>query len=108
MVNLEPSYSPFHRPYRQFFSCTVIIVMLKYNTVFGEMGRAVPKFMSKEVFEKMPHKITDECIMCGSCEAECPESAISEGDPKYNIDPAKCSDCGTCAETCPSEAIVSE
>ncbi len=56
----------------------------------------------------MPHRITDECIMCGSCEAECPESAISEGDPKYIINPDKCSDCGTCAETCPSEAIVSE
>ena len=56
----------------------------------------------------MPHKINDECIMCGSCEAECPESAISEGDPKYVIDPAKCSDCGTCAEVCPSEAIDGE
>ena len=56
----------------------------------------------------MPHKINDECIMCGSCEAECPEGAISEGDPKYVIDPAKCTDCGTCAEVCPSEAIDAE
>lgn len=56
----------------------------------------------------MPHKITEECIMCGACEAECPEQAISEGDPMYVIDPAKCSDCGTCVETCPSDAIVAE
>jgi len=56
----------------------------------------------------MPHKITEECIMCGACEAECPEQAISEGDPMYVIDPAKCTDCGTCAEACPSDAIVAE
>ncbi len=53
----------------------------------------------------MARIISDDCIMCGSCEAECPESAISEGDPMYVIDPAKCSDCGTCEEACPNEAI---
>ena len=31
----------------------------------------------------MAYKITDECIKCGACEAECPVSAISEGDGKY-------------------------
>jgi len=56
----------------------------------------------------MPHRITDECIMCGACEAECPNEAISEGDPMYVIDPAKCDDCGTCIETCPNDAIVAE
>ena len=28
----------------------------------------------------MAHVIGDDCISCGSCEAECPVSAISEGD----------------------------
>ncbi|OIP62839.1 MAG: 4Fe-4S ferredoxin [Nitrospirae bacterium CG_4_9_14_3_um_filter_53_35] len=54
----------------------------------------------------MPHKITDECILCGACLPECPEEAISEGDPKYIIDPKKCSDCGNCAEVCPTDACV--
>jgi ferredoxin len=44
---------------------------------------------------------TDECIMCGACEAECPESAISEIDGAYVIDQEKCQDCGNCAEVCP-------
>ena len=33
----------------------------------------------------MAYKISDDCISCGTCEAECPVSAISEGDGKYEI-----------------------
>ncbi|HPQ69719.1 MAG TPA: 4Fe-4S binding protein [bacterium] len=55
----------------------------------------------------MAHRITDECIACGSCEPECPVEAISEGEP-YKIDAAKCTDCGACAEVCPVDAIVAE
>jgi len=54
----------------------------------------------------MAHKITEECISCGACEAECPNSAISEGDGIYVIDPEKCDDCGTCVASCPVDAIV--
>ncbi len=58
----------------------------------------------------MAHKITEECIACGSCIPECPVEAISEGDPIYVIDPAKCTDCGACVEvpkyTLPSEATT--
>jgi len=54
------------------------------------------------------YKITDECVSCGSCQAECPVGAISEGEDKYVIDPEKCTDCGTCAEVCPTGAIVQE
>ena len=34
----------------------------------------------------MAYFITDECISCGACAAECPVSCISEGDAKYVID----------------------
>ena len=34
----------------------------------------------------MAYVISDECISCGACEAECPVSAISAGDGKYVID----------------------
>jgi len=54
---------------------------------------------------KMPHVISDECTMCGTCMESCPVEAISEGDPKYVIDPETCTDCGTCVEECPVEAI---
>ena len=54
----------------------------------------------------MAHKITDECIMCGACEAECPEEAISEGEDIYVIDPELCTDCASCAEVCPVDACV--
>ena len=52
----------------------------------------------------MAHKISDDCVACGSCIDECPAEAISAGDV-YSIDPNKCSDCGTCADACPVGAI---
>lgn len=52
----------------------------------------------------MSYKITDACISCGACEPECPVSAISAGDDKYQIDPSTCIDCGACASVCPVEA----
>lgn len=54
----------------------------------------------------MAHKITEDCISCGACEAECPVEAISAGDDIYEIDPEKCTDCGACVEVCPTEAII--
>ena len=53
----------------------------------------------------MAYVISDDCVSCGSCAAECPADAISEGDNKYVIDADKCLDCGTCEATCPTGAI---
>jgi ferredoxin len=52
----------------------------------------------------MAYVISNECSACGTCMAECPSEAISEGDI-YKIDPDKCIDCGACADVCPVEAI---
>lgn len=52
----------------------------------------------------MPFVINDECISCGACSAECPVSAISEGDSKYVIDADTCISCGACASVCPVSA----
>ncbi len=52
----------------------------------------------------MAYIINDECISCGACEAECPVSAISEGDDKYVINPDLCTECGSCADVCPVDA----
>lgn len=53
----------------------------------------------------MAHKISNECVSCGSCAATCPVDAISQGSDQYVIDPEKCVDCGSCAGVCPVEAI---
>lgn len=54
----------------------------------------------------MPRFITDECIACGACAAECPVECIEEGDNGiYVIDPDLCTDCGECEAVCPVECI---
>jgi len=56
--------------------------------------------------------ITDECINCDVCEPECPNTAISEGEEIYEIDPRLCTECvghfdePQCIEVCPVECIV--
>jgi len=60
----------------------------------------------------MAYKITEDCVKCGSCELECPNQAIYEGDETYLIDPDKCTECvgfhesSKCAEICPVSAPV--
>ena len=49
----------------------------------------------------MAYVISDDCIACGACAADCPVGAISEGDGKYDIDADTCIDCGACAGSCP-------
>ena len=53
----------------------------------------------------MAFVITDECLSCGSCAAQCPAEAIDMGDLHYEIDQSKCLECGACAAQCPAEAI---
>ena len=38
----------------------------------------------------MAFVITDECLSCGSCAAQCPAEAIEMGDLHYEIDADKC------------------
>jgi ferredoxin len=60
----------------------------------------------------MALKITEECINCGACEPECPNSAISQGDDIYVIDTVKCTECEgkndspACAGVCPVDCCV--
>ena len=55
--------------------------------------------------------ITDECINCDVCEPECPNSAISQGEEIYVIDPSLCTECvghfdePQCQQGCPVDCI---
>ena len=49
----------------------------------------------------MAFVITDECLSCGTCAANCPAEAIDMGELHYEIDASKCVECGTCAANCP-------
>jgi ferredoxin len=77
---------------------------------------------------QMATMITEECINCGACEPECPNSAIYEGgvqweaadasmhdaisDDLYYIVPQKCTECvgffdqEQCAAVCPVDCCI--
>ena len=60
----------------------------------------------------MAYKVTGECIRCGSCEPECPNTAIGQGGAGFGIDPEKCTECvgfyesPRCKQICPVDACV--
>ncbi len=59
----------------------------------------------------MAYLINEDCINCGACEPECPNEAISEGDPVYTINPDLCTECvgyhdePQCISVCPVDCI---
>ena len=63
------------------------------------------KMKKPERRHTMAYVISDACINCGSCEPECPVSAISEADAQRIIDANTCIDCGSCAGVCPVQCI---
>ena len=56
----------------------------------------------------MAYRITEACIACGACAADCPVGAISEGDGKYEINPDACIESGLGASTCPVGAPTND
>jgi ferredoxin len=52
------------------------------------------------------------CAGCGSCEFECPNSAISMKGDIYVINPKKCTECAglfdspRCVAACPNDAVL--
>ncbi len=56
--------------------------------------------------------ISEECINCGSCEPDCPNTAITQGSTVYVIDPEKCTECvgahdtPKCVELCPVDGCI--
>ena len=60
----------------------------------------------------MAYMITDECILCGACEPECPNEAITEGEEIYVINHELCKECvgdydePQCALVCPVDCCL--
>ncbi|MFC2056949.1 YfhL family 4Fe-4S dicluster ferredoxin [Chloroflexota bacterium] len=61
----------------------------------------------------MAYKIAGDCISCGTCEPECPNTAISSGGSGLTIDPEKCTECvgssydsPRCEQVCPVDACM--
>ena len=60
----------------------------------------------------MATTITSDCINCGACEPECPNTAIRQADPIYVIDPLLFTECvgfhdyEACAAVCPVDCCV--
>jgi len=56
--------------------------------------------------------ITDDCTGCDACLLECPNEAITEGDPIYVIDPLLCTECvghfddPQCKPVCEPDCII--
>jgi Pyruvate/2-oxoacid:ferredoxin oxidoreductase delta subunit len=62
----------------------------------------------------MATMIATECINCGACEPECPNNAISQGDPIFVIDAKLCTECvgfhdyEACAAVCPVDVCITD
>lgn len=80
-------------PTSEYFNLGVRPIFRETYSVNG--GQAAPK----------GYRITDACIGCGRCAANCPQSCITPGQP-YAIQPQHCLHCGNCFEHCPVQAIV--
>ena len=92
-----------------FFSKIVLVIdiLLYYNKHVIDNFISKSSFINEEDFI-MAFVISDSCVACGACEAQCPVGAISMGDGKFEIDADKCISCGACAGQCPVGAIAEE
>jgi ferredoxin len=56
--------------------------------------------------------ITEDCIVCGACEPECPNNAITAGEAVYKINSNLCTECvgfydePQCLQVCPVDCVV--
>lgn len=71
----------------------------------------MPGFGVKEV--NMAYRIdTGQCTVCGACEFECPNGAVTMRGEAYVINAGKCTECEgafdspQCISVCPADCIL--
>ena len=74
-----------------------------FKIVYNDAIEMIIEYLRRIII--MAYVISDSCVSCGTCESECPVSAISQGDSQYVIDADACISSGTCAGVCPTGAI---
>lgn len=55
--------------------------------------------------EASGYYVTGDCIGCGSCLSDCPQSCIDMADGRAVIRQQNCLHCGNCAAVCPAGAV---
>jgi glycyl-radical enzyme activating protein len=48
----------------------------------------------------------DKCIMCGACQAVCPNNVHTVKDGVHTINYDACQACGLCVKACPTDALI--
>lgn len=76
----------------EFFDLSKKPIYREYNAI----GTEKPKIRGFE--------ITDECVSCGTCAANCPQKCLIPGIP-FKIQQEHCLHCGACFEVCPVQAV---
>ena len=62
----------------------------------------------------MALKIFEDCTACDACVLECPNDAITAGDPTYTINAMLCTECvgaedePQCVLECPADCILKD
>jgi pyruvate formate lyase activating enzyme len=49
--------------------------------------------------------VPDRCVLCGTCQAVCPNAVHSVGEEGHAMDRGRCRLCGACAANCPTGAL---
>ncbi len=84
------------------------VISFKAPKISGVSDFPIPEFIKKrvhKVLKPIPIFISEDCIKCGDCAANCPPKVLTMGKEKPEIDIDKCIRCFCCQELCPKKAV---
>lgn len=83
------------------------------TTDYEMVGKAEDLVTEATYFKATPAGklvVNDDCVFCGLCAKNCPESAITvdRASKSWTVDEEKCVKCGKCISKCPKKALEFE